>query len=502
MSADGSLALARDANAETGAAQPPHNLDAEQGLLGAILYDNEVYSRIGDRLKGDHFYDPVHGRIFQACAQLIAKGKLADGVTLKEHFQRDGALQEIGGAAYLLVLLQNAARLTVHAQEYADIVYDLHVRRQLIRVGGEITELALYPPPETEAEDQISVAEQKLFNLAETGSATRGFSSFGEALTHSIQTAAIAYENKGEVSGIATGFLDLDKKMGGLHPSDLLIIAGRPSMGKTSFAANLAFNVAKARLESMGRAFEEGEKRPGGVVAFFSLEMSSEQLATRLLSDAASIESDKIRRGAIEKHQYEQLLDASRMLQSLPMYIDETGGISISQLMARARRLQRSSGLDLIVIDYLQLITASERRGEGNRVLEISEITQNLKALAKDLKVPVIALSQLSRAVESRPDKRPMLSDLRESGSIEQDADIVMFVYREEYYKSREEPRPGTDDHIKWQREMDEVRNRAEIIIGKQRHGPIGTVELQFDSRFTRFSNLAHEHQRALGHDH
>jgi replicative DNA helicase len=469
----------------------PHNLEAEQALLGAILFDNEAFVRVSDRLRPEHFYDPVHGRIFAACAQLIAKGRLADGVTLKEHFQRDGALAEIGGAGYLLVLLENAAKLTVHAIDYANVIYDLQVRRQLIRLGQEISDGAADPKEESDAESLITQAESRLFTLAETGQASRGFSAFDQALAHSIQSAAIAYETKGEVSGLSTGFIDLDKKMGGLHPSDLLIIAGRPSMGKTSFAANIAFNVARARLEAGAKPKQDDDKPAGGIVAFFSLEMGAEQLATRLLSDYAEIESDKIRRGAIDKAQYERLLDASRMLQTLPLHIDETGGIPINQLMARSRRLARTHGLDLIMIDYLQLITSSVRRGDGNRVQEVSQITQNLKALAKELKVPVVALSQLSRQVESRPDKRPMLSDLRESGSIEQDADIVMFVYREEYYLSREEPRVGTEEHVKWQRDLDAARNKAEIIIGKQRHGPIGTVEMQFDSRFTRFSNLA-----------
>lgn len=483
--------MADDGEGPLAVATAPHNLAAEQAVLGAILFDNEAYVRVSERLKAEHFYDPIHGRIYAACALLIGKGRLADGVTLKEHFQRDGALAEIGGASYLLVLLENAARLTVQAGDYAAQIYDLHVRRQLIQVGQQITSGAENAALESDAEALITEAEQRLFTLAETGSASRGFSAFEIALAHSIQTAAIAYETKGEVSGLSTGYIDLDKKMGGLHPSDLIILAGRPSMGKTALAANIAFNAARARLESGARQPEDDERPAGGIVAFFSLEMSGEQLATRLLSDYAEIESDKIRRGAIDKMQYERLLDASRLLQSLPLHIDETGGIPINQLMARSRRLSRTHGLDLIVIDYLQLVTSSKSRGEANRVQEVSEITQNLKALAKELKVPVIALSQLSRQVESRPDKRPMLSDLRESGSIEQDADIVLFVYREEYYLSREEPRMGTEEHLKWQRDLDTVRNKAEVIIGKQRHGPIGTVEMQFDSRFTRFSNLA-----------
>ena len=481
MSADGSLPpVARAA---------PHNLDAEQGLLGAILYDNETMNRISDKLKADHFYDPVHGRIFDVCMNMIARGKLADGVTLREQFTRDGALQDIGGAAYLLTLVQNAARMTSHAREYAELIYDLALRRDLIRIGEDIAKEAAAPATTENGEQQIEEAERRLFTLAESGGTNKGFSDFSHALATSIEMAAAAYESKSEVSGIGTGFLDMDRMLGGLHPSDLIILAGRPSMGKTALATNLAFNVARARLEAR-QAQREDAEAVGGVVAFFSLEMSAEQLATRLLSDYAAIESDRIRRGKIQKHEYEKLAEAAGMLQTLPLHIDETGAISIAQLQARARRLQRMHGLDLIVVDYLQLVTAAARRSEG-RVQEVSEITQGLKALAKDLKVPVIALSQLSRQVEMREDKRPQLADLRESGSIEQDADVVLFVYRESYYLERAEPRAGTDEHFAWQRQVEEVRNQAEVIIGKQRHGPIGKVKLHFDSRYTRFGNLA-----------
>ncbi|MET0183205.1 MAG: replicative DNA helicase [Caulobacterales bacterium] len=483
MAADGGIALPTSS--------APHNLEAEQALLGAILFDNETYNRLTPKLQGRHFYDPVHGRIFDACAAKIAVGSLADGVTLREQFAKDGALAEIGGAAYLLTLLENAARLTVHAQEYGELVYDLALRRELIRVGGEITDLAENPPDNADATDIIEEAERTLFSLAESGSSSSGFAPFSRALTTSIEAAAAAYENKADVSGLATGFIDLDRKLGGLHGSDLLILAARPSMGKTSLAVNIAYNVAYARLKAQREGIENAENK-GGVVAFFSLEMSSDQLAMRLLSDYTSIESDRIRRGKIEKHEYEKLAEAGTELQALPLHIDDQGGISIAQLQARSRRLQRTVGLDLIVVDYLQLVTSSNKKSEG-RVQEVSEITMGLKTLAKDLKVPVIALAQLSRAVEQRDDKRPQLSDLRESGSIEQDADVVMFVYREDYYLERLEPREGTEDHLNWQRRMDEARNRADIIIGKQRHGPIGTVNLHFDSRYTRFGNLAQQ---------
>ncbi len=466
---------------------------AEQALLGAILFDNDAFNRIGDRLKPHHFYDPVHGRIFAACADMIGKGKLADGVTLRERFQRESALAEIGGAGYLLTLHENAARLTSHARDYADIIYELAIRRELIRVGGDIVEQALVPPKDLDAQGQIEAAEAKLYSLAEQGTASRGFSAFSTALEASIESAAAAYEHGGGVSGIATGLIDLDKKLGGLHKSDLIILAGRPGMGKTSLATNIAFNVALARLKSQrANANAAEEERPeGGVVAFFSLEMSAEQLATRLLSDHAQIEAYKIRTGDISTREYESLKDAAATLQSLPLHIDETGGITIEHLMARARRLQRTHGLDLLIIDYLQLVTAPSRRSEG-RVQEVSEITQNLKALAKELQVPVIALSQLSRQVESRDNKRPQLSDLRESGSIEQDADIVLFVYREHYYEMMSKPdmEKNPEAHKEWVLRTGRIENVAEVIVSKQRHGSTGEVALSFEGKFTRFGNL------------
>jgi replicative DNA helicase len=468
----------------------PHNLEAEQALLGAILFDNETYNRITPLLQERHFFDPVHGRIFQACADLISGGELADGVTLKERFARDGGIKEIGGAVYLMRLMEQAAPMSAQAQSYALLIHDLALRRELIRVGNVISDLAENPPDDHDAKDIIEEAERTLFTLAESGTANSGFSPFSRALATSIENAAAAYESKSDVSGLATSFDDLDRMLGGLHPSDLLILAGRPSMGKTALATNIAFNIARARLAAQRSGDFENQMNKGGVVAFFSLEMSSEQLATRLLSDAAEIESDRIRRGKISKQEYERLADEAANLQQLPLHIDDTGAIGIAQLQARARRLQRTTGLDCIVVDYLQLVTSSSKKSDG-RVQEVSEITQGLKALAKDLKVPVIALSQLSRQVENRDDKRPQLSDLRESGSIEQDADVVLFVYRESYYLERAEPREGSDEHIAWMRQVDEVRNQAEVIIGKQRHGPIGKVKLFFDSRYTRFGNLS-----------
>jgi replicative DNA helicase len=489
MSNQPSLPLAVPASPQPARAMP-HNLEAEQALLGAILFDNETYNRITPQLRDKHFFDPVHGRIFSACADMISAGELADGVTLKERFARDGGIQEIGGAVYLMKLLTAAAPLSAQAQSYAELIYDLALRRELIRVGGVITDLAENPPENHDAKDIIEEAERTLFTLAESGAASSGFAPFSKALTTSIEMAAAAYESSSDVSGLATNFEDLDRMLGGLHSSDLIILAGRPSMGKTALATNIAFNVARSRLAHERAPEHDKPVNKGGVVAFFSLEMSAEQLATRLLSDAAGIESDRIRRGKINKGEYEKLADEAANLQLLPLHIDETGAIGIAQLQARARRLQRTCGLDCVVVDYLQLVTGSSKKSDG-RVQEVSEITQGLKALAKDLKVPVVALSQLSRQVETRDDKRPQLSDLRESGSIEQDADVVLFVYRESYYLERAEPREGSDEHINWMRQMDEVRNQAEVIIGKQRHGPIGKVKLFFDSRYTRFGNLS-----------
>ncbi|QGZ95484.1 replicative DNA helicase [Terricaulis silvestris] len=470
----------------------PHNLEAEQALLGAILFDNETYNRINSSLQEKHFYDPVHGRIFSACADLITAGQLADGVTLKERFSRDGGIKEIGGAVYLLKLMEAAAPLSAHAQSYADLIYDLALRRELIRVGNVISDLAESPPDDHDANDIIEEAERTLFGLAESGTTSRGFQDFKTAITKSIEVAAAAKNRGSDVSGISSGFRELDHKLGGFHGSDLIILAGRPSMGKTALALNMAMNAALAKLKGDQT---KDESHAGGVVGFFSLEMSAEQLATRLLSDYTSIESHRLRQGRIEKHEFMQINDAAQMLHTLPLHVDETGGISIAQLHNRARRLKRTAGLDLIVVDYLQLVTTNSRKNDG-RVQEVSAVTQGLKTLAKDLNVPVLALSQLSRQVESRDDKRPQLSDLRESGSIEQDADVVMFVYREEYYLSRTEPEPNSDKHIEWRRKMDAAMNKAELILGKNRHGPIDTVDLTFEGKFTRFSSAATQRQR------
>ncbi len=467
----------------------PHNLEAEQALLGSLMFDNAVFERLSDRLRGSHFYEPFHQRLFDAIEDHIRQGLLAEPTILMERFKQDPAFQEFGGLRYLADLVDRAPP-AANAPDYARVVYDLALRRDLIRIGGEIIKEA--PNPQTPADEQIEQAEQTLYSLAETGKPSSGFVSFSQALAGAVEMAGEAYQREGKLAGLATRLDDLDQKLGGLHPSDLLILAGRPSMGKTALATNIAFNVARNyRWEPTP---DGGRKTvDGGVVAFYSLEMSAEQLAMRILADASGVSSDKLRKGEIDASDFGKIRDAAIEIGESPLYIDATGGLSISKLAARARRLKRMEhGLDLIVVDYLQLVTTGEN-SQKNRVQEVSEITGGLKALAKELNVPIIALSQLSRQVESREDKRPQLSDLRESGSIEQDADCVMFVYRESYYLGRAEPREGTEEHLKWQEDMDRLQHQAEVVIGKQRHGPIGIVKLAFDSNTTRFGNLAHD---------
>ncbi|MBX3481852.1 MAG: replicative DNA helicase, partial [Caulobacter sp.] len=469
----------------------PSNIEAEQALLGCLLYDNAAYERLSDRLTGSHFYEPFHQRLFGAMELHIRKGQLAEPILLADEFRNDPAFQELGGLRYLADLVDRAPP-AANAPDYARVVYELAVRRELIRIGGEIAADASAPDADRDSRDQIEVAEQKLYNIAESGTASTGFIGFADALRGAVEMAAEAYSRDGGLAGISTGLADLDQKMGGLHPSDLLILAGRPSMGKTALATNIAFNVAKSY------AWEpqpDGSKKTvsGGVVAFFSLEMSAEQLALRLLADASGVSGDRLRKGEIDASEFGRVRDAALEIQEAPLYIDATGGLSIAKLVARARRLKRSVGLDLIVVDYLQLVTGGEGKSD-NRVQEVSMITQGLKALAKELSVPVMALSQLSRQVENREDKRPQLSDLRESGSIEQDADMVMFVYRESYYLGRAEPDTADQaKHMDWQEKMDRVAGQAEVIIGKQRHGPIGTVRLHFNEDLTKFGNLARE---------
>ncbi len=468
----------------------PHNIEAEQGLLGAILVNNEAFYRVSDFLNPEHFFEPIHQKVYQLSRDLIRAGKIATPVTLKTFL--DGTI-DIGGISLAQYLARLAAEATtiINAEDYGRTIYDLSIRRALIIVGEDMVNVAFDAPVEFAPRAQIEDAERKLFELAETGRYDGGFQGFGQALTTAIDMAANAFQRDGKLSGIATGLDDLDKMMGGLQKSDLIVLAGRPGMGKTALATNIAFNVANA-WEGNVRTDGHTETVNGGVVGFFSLEMSAEQLATRIIAEQTAIPSNQIRRGGISEADFEKIKDYSIRLQNLKLYVDETGGLSIAQLAARARRLKRQRGLDVIVVDYLQLLTGSSKRGQENRVQEITEITTRLKALAKELQVPVIALSQLSRQVESREDKRPQLSDLRESGSIEQDADVVMFVYREEYYHHMRKPSEGDREKFAaWLADGDKYVGKAEVIIGKQRHGPTGTVQLAFEGATTKFSSLA-----------
>ena len=470
----------------------PHSIEAEQQLLGAILTNNDIYDRIANIIGPGHFYDPVHARIFETAATRIAKGNLASPVTLKTFLEDDEGLKELGGATYL-VRLAGAAISAFAARDYAQMIHDMAIRRELIGLGHEISGKAMKADVGSDPADQIVEAEQKLYNLSEQGQSERGFQSFLRAVTDAVKVANAAYQREGGLAGLSTGLIDMDRKLGGLHKSDLVILAGRPSMGKTSLATNIAFNVARAYRHGTRPDGGEGAV-DGGVVGFFSLEMSAEQLAARVLSEAAEISSNNIRRGDLTEGEFRKFVDAAKTLESCPLHIDDTPALPISQLAARARRLKRSHGLDLLIVDYLQLVRPAKAR--DSRVNEVSEITQGLKAIAKELDIPVLALSQLSRQVEAREDKRPQLSDLRESGSIEQDADVVMFVFREEYYAEREKPgEEKFEEMAKWQERMERLHGRAEVIIGKQRHGPIGNVELSFEGRFTRFGNLVKDHQ-------
>jgi replicative DNA helicase len=469
----------------------PHNIEAEQALLGAILVNNDAFYRVSDFLEPKHFFEPIHQTIFETASSLIRAGKIATPVTLKTFLPAE---TDIGGMTVGQYLARLAAEATtiINAHDYGRTVYDLSLRRNLIDVGTDMVNVAFDAPVDFAPRAQIEDAERRLYELAESGRYDGGFQKFSQALTVAVDMAAKAFQRDGKLSGIATGLRDLDIKMGGLQPSDLIIVAGRPGMGKTALATNISYNVAKAHRAEV-QADGTMKSVNGGIVGFFSCEMSAEQLATRILAEQTGIASSTIRRGGITETDFEKIRDYSIELQSLPLYVDETGGLSISQLTARARRLKRQKGLDLLVVDYIQLLQGSGKRGNDNRVQEVTEITTSLKALAKELNVPIIALSQLSRQVESRDDKRPQLSDLRESGSIEQDADVVMFVFREEYYLANKEPRAGTPEYEKWQLDMSLVHGKAEVIIGKQRHGPTGTVELQFEASLTRFGDLAHD---------
>jgi replicative DNA helicase len=476
----------------------PHNVEAEQALLGAILVNNEAFYRVSDFLEPRHFFEPIHVRIYETTAALIRAGKVATPVTLKTFMPADFDVGGMSAPQYLARLAAEATTI-INAEDYGRTIYDLSVRRDLISIGEEIVNEAYEAPIDATPQGQIEEAEKRLYELAETGRYDGGFLRFTDALKEAVDMASRAFQRDGHLSGLATGLDDLDAIMGGLQQSDLIVLAGRPGMGKTALATNIAYNVAAAYR---GETLPDGSVRPidGGICGFFSLEMSAEQLATRILAEQTEIPSYKIRRGDISESDFDKLAAGAQMMQTVPLYIDDTGGISIAQLRARARRLKRQRGLDFMVVDYLQLLTGSSKRASEGRVQEITEITTGLKALAKELAVPIMALSQLSRQVESRDDKRPQLSDLRESGSIEQDADVVMFVFREEYYLKGKEPKEGTEEWFKWDTDLKAVQNTAEVIIGKQRHGPTGTVRVAFEPQFTRFSSLAREDRLPVSH--
>lgn len=468
----------------------PHNLEAEQGLLGALLANNRVLEKIGDTLKANHFFHPAHQRIFAAVQKLIERGQTATPVTLKGYFEQDQDLTNVGGAEYLTELASSVISI-INAEDYARTIHDLHIRRELIMVGEDVVNESFDQNLDEEPLGVLRKAEGRLYDLGQSGDVKGGFVSILDSVKVSIQIAEKAYQTEGHVTGVTSGLRDMDEKLGGLHPSDLLILAGRPSMGKTALAVNMAYNAAQKYADTGGKE--------GGRVGFFSLEMSSDQLATRILSEISEISGDAIRKGNLREDDFRKFALAAQKLSQVPLYIDDTPALSIGAVRSRARRLKRTHGLDMLVIDYLQLLVGNgSRQSSENRVLEISEITRGLKAIAKELQIPVLALSQLSRAVEQREDKRPMLSDLRESGSIEQDADVVMFVYREEYYLSRSEPSMDeADKYAKWQEKMARAHNVAEAIIAKQRHGPIGTVRMYFEPNLTRFGDLDQVHSEA-----
>ncbi|MSP83056.1 MAG: replicative DNA helicase [Alphaproteobacteria bacterium] len=476
----------------------PHNLELEQALLGALLVNNGAVERVSGFLTPENFYHPVHGRIFEAIQRLVERGQIADPITLKSYFEQDAALADIGGTDYLARLAGSAINI-INTGDYGRQIHDLFLRRSLIIVGEDIVTTAFDFQVDAPATMQIEAAEQRLFDLAERGEIEGGFVPLSKSLTEAVRVAERAYKRESRITGVGSGLIDLDNLLGGFHPSDLIIIAGRPGMGKSSLATNIAFNAARAYRTETG---DDGRPQTadGAVIGFFSLEMSAEQLAARMLSEESQVSSDHLRRGQLRPEEWENLVAASQSLSRVPFFIDDTPALSVAALRTRARRLKRVHNMSLIVVDYLQLVRPSGTRNNDGRVQEVAEITQGLKAMAKELDVPVIALSQLSRAVESREDKRPQLSDLRESGTIEQDADLVLFIYREDYYLERAapQPKPGEDEsttlhqdrYHKWQQRLEQVKGTTEILVAKNRHGPTGGVKLHFESRTTRFGNL------------
>jgi replicative DNA helicase len=485
---------AAESRAPAGFRTQPHNIEAEQALLGAILINNEAYHRVGEYLRPEHFYEPVHGRIFAAMARLIEGVRLADHVTLKLAFEDDEALRELDGAQYLAKLAR-AAESIVNADDYGRLLHDLALKRGVIQVGEEMVNKAYDATLPDSGREQIEAAEQRLFVLAQEGQLEGGFRAFPAVLTSAVTMVEAAFHKDSRVTGVPTSLIDLDDKLGGLQPSDLVILAGRPSMGKTALAITIAANAAATRAIGPDREGLSGDTYAVGV---FSLEMSAEQLAMRLLSAQAELSSDDLRRGKLRDLDFKKVVQASQDLAGRPLFIDDTPALSVAALRTRARRLKRQHGLSLLVVDYLQLVRPATSSAQTNRVQEIAEITQGLKAIAKELNIPVLALSQLSRAVEQREDKRPQLADLRESGAIEQDADVVMFVYRDEYYQERSEPKQRPEEtrerfeerYQAWQKRYEESRGIADLIIAKQRNGPIGSIRLSFDATRGRFSNL------------
>ena len=457
----------------------PANLEAEQALLGSILVNNDIIDEVSTIITPSVFYDPGHIKIYEVIQNLNNKGMIANPITLKNFFEKDNMLNEVGGTEYLVKITRFSGS-TKQAVDYAKIIHEMYLRRELVLISNKLSSDTINASLEEQnAESIIEDTEKSLFDLAERGSFSRSFLKFNQALDQTIQMATQAMQNDQGIVGVPTGLTDLDEKLGGLHKSDLIIIAGRPSMGKTALATNIAYNAAQNILKRQEKSS----------VAFFSLEMSSEQLSTRILSEQAKIKSDDIRRGKVTEEEINRYIETSRNIYNLPLFIDETPAITIATLCNRARRIKRLFGLNLIVVDYIQLMRSNLNKNEG-RVQEISEITQGLKALAKELSVPVLALSQLSRAVEQRDDKQPQLADLRESGSIEQDADVVMFVYRESYYLERKQPKLGSIEHAEWQSKMNDVNGLADIILGKQRHGPTGTIKVEFEGIYTKFKDL------------
>ncbi len=458
----------------------PSNVEAEQALIGSILVNNDIIDEISFIIKSHSFFDPAHVKIYEVIENLNNKGMIANPITLKNYFEKDNMLNEVGGTEYLVKLTRFSGSIK-QAKDYAKIIHEMYMRRQLVLISDKLSADTLNASSEEQNAGEIIVSTEKdLFELAERGSFSQSIIRFSKALDKTIEMATLAMKSDQGIVGVPTGLSDLDEKLGGLHKSDLIIIAGRPSMGKTALATNIAFNAAQNILERQEKSS----------VAFFSLEMSSEQLSTRILSEQARIKSDAIRHGKVTEEEINRYIETSRNIYNLPLYIDETPAITIAALSNRARRIKRLSGLSLVVVDYIQLMRSSSDKNEG-RVQEISEITQGLKALAKELSVPVLALSQLSRAVEQRDDKQPQLADLRESGSIEQDADVVMFVYREAYYLERKQPKLGSIEHAEWQSKMNDVNGLADIILGKQRHGPTGTVKVEFEGIYTKFKDLS-----------